>query len=215
MPRLEHPDMCKALVAISEAIRKGYDVARQEMAAKHYDSRVSKTAFSQVLHHSINQGIYDIGDSEPGIVTDLPPNPRRSHYHVIVVVDGVLIKVSAVSGRRKVPRYAVHRGRYALCQTYFRINLEGSLEIVDVPNPYDSKSLYLQVLHGSREDNSQYYGFAVIRQLDLYNSYAPDVIDMDEHLSTVAPDVSSYEDVTENFEIAILPTRGANHIANR
>ena len=185
------------------------------MTTKNYDPRVSKTAFAQILHHNVSQEVYDIRWNYTEVITDLPPNPRRSHHHVIAVVGNVCIRVSSVKQRHKVPRYAVHRSRYAIMQSYFRVNAEGCFEIVDVPDPYDPISVYVQILHGPSPGIPQKHGFTVLRSLDLDNNYSPDVIDLDEFLASAATVSSDFEQVTEDFDIPIISSTGALQDENR
>ena len=208
-------EVLDALAAINDAIKLGYEVTRGELEAKNYDPRVSKTAFGQALHHNISQGIYNIGENYSEIVTDLPPNRRRTHHHVIALVGRVLFTVSAVKHINGVPRYAAHRSRYALIQSYFRVNADGVFEIVNVPDPYNPSSLYVQILHGPTTDDPQRHAFTVLRLLDVDNHYFPTVIDLEEHLISAETVIANFETVTEDFEITVISPTGASQYENR
>lgn len=209
------PEVLDALAAIDDAIRWGYDVTRRDLKAKGFDPRVSKTAFGQELHHNVSQRVYNIGGNLPDIVTDLPPNMRRSHHHVIVVAGRVLFTVSAVKRRDQAPRYAVHRNRYAFLQEYFRIGDDGAFEIVPVPDPYDPGSLYVQVVHGPAPGDPQQHGFTVLRALDVDNNYYPLVINLEEFLASTMTTSSGTANVTEDFEITVISPTGASQHENR
>ena len=208
-------EVLDALDAINDAIKRGYEVTRRELKTKNYDPRVSKTAFGQALHHNISQGIYNIRENYSEIVTDLPPNSRRSHHHVIAVVGRVFFTVSAVKYSSGVPRYAAYRSRYALVQSYFRVSADGVFEIVNVPDPYDPGSLYVQILHGPATDDPQRHGFTILRVLDVDNHYFPAVINLEEHLTSAETIISSFENVTEDFEITVISPTGASQYENR
>ena len=207
-------EILDALTAIDDAIKRGYDVTRRDLKSKMFDPRVSKTAFGQGLHHNISQSVYNIGGNLPDIVTDLPPNMRRSHHHVIVVAGRVLFTMSAVKRRDQVPRYAVHRSRYAYLQEYFRIGDDGAFEIVPVPDPYDLSSMYVQVLHGPAPDDPQRHGFTVLRVLDVDNNFYPLVIDLEDFLTSAMTASSDNANVTEDFEIAVISPTGASQHEN-
>ncbi len=210
-PVLSSPAVISTLAAVDNAIERAYDVTRADLQGKHLDDRIEKTLHPQQLHHNVNQQVCDIGDIYPEMVTDLPPNRRRSHYHVIVTVESVLITVSAVPAPHRVPRRAVHRSRYAMCQRYFRAT--GSrLEVVPVPDPYDQHSLYIQVLHGPEPGYHFRHGFTVIRMLDADDRYLPDIIDLGEHLASVTTSRTDIEYVTEDFQIiAAVPEEGSQN----
>ncbi len=201
---LDAPAIVGALDAVNSAIKGGYGQTTDEMRVREYDRRIEKTAFGQILHHNINQQVFDIGRGASEFVTDLPPNHRRSHHHVIVTVQNVLITISAVGGPNKVPRPAFHRSRYAMQQTYFRTD-GFDLRIVPVPDPFDSNSLYLQLLHGPTSTDHTLHGFTVVRMLDIHDQYLPDIINLDEHLASIATTSGEYENVTEDFKVTILP----------
>ena len=212
---LGYPGVLYALDVINQAIKRGYDATTKELRTKNYDPRVSKTAFAQALHHNVNQEVYDIGGNLPEIVTDLPPNPTRSHHHVMAVVENVCIRVSAVKKSHQVPRYAAYRSRFGMMQSYFRVNAQGCFEIVDVPDPYDPGSVYIQILHGSSPGTPHKHGFTVFRVMELNNRYSQKVIDLDEFLAFAATINSDLENVTEDFDIPIISLEGALQDENR
>lgn len=131
---------------------------------------------------------------------------------MIVTVENVLITVSAVAARHSVPRKATHRSRYALRQTYFRVDTAG-LKIVSVPDPYDPHSLYLQILHGSEPGRHDRHGFTVVRMLDAADQYLPDIIDLDEHLASMSAVHSGHEHVTEDFQVTLVAREGGTQYA--
>ena len=209
---LDSPAVVSALHSVNTAIKRAYRATNTGLLEKGYDRRIEKTAFSQILHHNINQEVFDIGGTDRVLVTDLPPNSRRSHHHVIVTVENVLLTVSAVTARHRFPRKAAHRSRYAMRQTYFRV--EGTaLKIVPVPDPHDPRSLYLQLLHGPEPGHHERHGFTVIRILDPENQYLPDVIDLDEHLDSVATVHTDHEHVTEDFQVTVVVREGGSQNA--
>lgn len=212
---LGSPRLRDTLSAISQAIKRGYEVTSRELEAKNFDSRIYKTAFAQDLHHNINQEVYDVGGNLSDVVTDLPPNARRSHHHVMAVVDEVCIRVSAVKKSHGIPRYAAYRSRFRAVQSYFRINADGCLEIVNVPDPYDPGSLYVQILHGPISGNPRKHGFTVFRLQGLNDEYSPEAIDLDEFLASAATTTSDVENVTEDFDIPIISLEGASRDENR
>ncbi len=209
---LDSPAVVKALDGVNSAIKRAYSATGADLVEKGYDQRIAKTAFSQLLHHNINQEVFDVGGADGGPITDLPTNPRRSHHHVIVTVENVLITVSSVTGRHRVPRKAAHRSRYAMRQTYFRI-AGHDLKIMPVPNPHDQHSLYLQLLHGPEAGHHQRHGFTVIRMLDIDDQYLPDVIDLDEHLASIATAHTDLEHVTEDFRVTVVTQEGGKQHA--
>ena len=209
------PRVLYALAAIGQAIKRGYEITSRESEAKNLDCRISKTAFPQDLHHNINQEVYDVGGNSSDVLTDLPPNGRRSHYHVIAVVDGVCIRVSAVKKSHEIPRYAAYRSRFCGVQSYFRISTDGCLEIVDVPDPYDPGSVYVQILHGPVPGNPRKHGFTVFRLQGLNDEYSPEAIDLDEFLACAAMTTQEVENVTEDFDIPIISREGASRDENR
>lgn len=211
-PVLSSPAVVEALEAVDNAIGRAYDLTDTELQVKRLDRRAEKTFRPQLLHHNVNQQVCDLGGMYPELVTDLPPNRRGSHYHVIASVEGVLMTVSAVPAPHRVPRKAVHRSRYALRQRYFRKAGSG-LEIVPVPDPHDPKSLYIQVLHGPEVGPGLSHGFTVIRILDVYDQYLPDVIDLSEHLASVAAAQTDIEHVTEDFQVTLVVPEGVNQNA--
>ncbi len=210
---LRSPAVVDALAAVDGAITQAYDLTRADLQSKRLDRRIEKTWRPQQLHHNINQQICDVGGMYPGLVTDLPPNRRRSHHHVIVSVENVLMRVSAVPAPDRTPRLALHRSRFAICQTYFRMG-ESGLEIVPVPNPYDDEhSLYIHVLHGPQPGEPSTHGFTVVRVLDIDDKYLPNIIDLGEHLALVAGTQTNIEHVTEDFQVTVLVPEGVNQIA--
>ncbi len=209
---LDSPAVVTALDTVNSAIKRGYGATRADLMEKGYDRRIEKTAFSQILHHNINQEVFDIGVTDRGLVTDLPPNRRRSHHHVILTVENVLITVSAVTARYRLPRKAAHRSRYAMRQTYFRV-VGTDLRIVPVPDPHDPHSLYLQLLHGPEPGQHERHGFTVVRMLDADNHYLPDIIDLDEHLASIATVETDHEQVTEDFQVTVVTREGGGQHA--
>ena len=204
-----------ALDAINQAIKRGYDVTNREMGERNYDPRISKTAFAQDLHHNINQQVFDVGGNSSDVVTDLPPNARRSHHHVMAVVDNVCIRLSSVKKRDGVPRYAAYRSRFWIVQSYFRINADGRLETVDVPDPYDPDSAYVQILHGPSSETFRQHGFTVFRLQGLDDKYSEEVVDLDEFLASSVPITTDVETVTEDFDIPIISLEGASRDEDR
>ena len=200
---LDSSAVVSALDTVNRAIKRAYDATSADLLDKGYDRRIKKTAYSQVLHHNINQEVFDTGGKDRGLVTDLPPNPRRSHHHVIITVKNVLMTVSAVTARHRVPRRATHRSRYALRQTYFRVEGTG-FTIVPVPDPHDPHAVYLQLLHGPDPVHHERHGFTVVRMLDTDNQYLPDIIDLDEHLASIATVETDHEQVTEDFQVTVV-----------
>ena len=209
---LDSPAVVIALDTVNRAIKRAYGATSADLLDKGYDRRIEKTAYSQILHHNINQEVFDIGGRDHVFVTDLPPNPRRSHHHVIVTVENVLMTVSAVTARHRVPRQATHRSRYAMRQTYFRV--EGTdLKIVAVPDPHTPQSLYLQLLHGPERGRHESHGFTVVRMLDIDDQYLPDIIDLDEHLASIATVNTDHEHVTEDFQVTVVAREGGGQHA--
>ena len=204
---LSSSPVVSVLAAVDSAIRRAYDLTNTELQVKRLDKRAEKTLRPQLLHHNVNQQVCDLGGMYPDLLTDLPPNRRGSHHHVIAAVENVLMTVSTVPTPYSVPRYAGHRSRYALRQRYFRMAGSG-LEIVPVPDPCDGRSLYIQVLHGPEPGHGLSHGFTVLRMLDVNDQYLPDIIDLDEHLASVAAVQADHELITEDFQVVLAVPKG-------
>ena len=173
---LSEPPVLHALSEVNSGIGRGYAQAGKEMQKAKFTPGLVRTAFPQSLYHHVTQQVCDIGGNDAEIVTDLRSNRRRSVDHVIVAVSNVLMTVSAVKTPQQKPRYAAHRSRYAMTQTYFktpRSEPPDPLEAMPIPNPYDIGSLYIQVLHGPKSDDRQQHGFTVIRAMDMNDQYYP------------------------------------------
>lgn len=210
---LSSPLVVDILTDINGSLGRSYDLAHAELQMLRLDGRIEKTLWPQLLHHHVNQQIYDLGGMYPELVTDLPPNPRWSHHHVMASVEDLLMTFSAVPALDMVPRKAVHRSRYALRQRYFRIS-EPGFEIVPVPDPYDRQSLYIQVLYGPSAEDRRSHGFTVIRILDENDQYLPGVIDLDEYLAGIEAEQRDRELIGEDFQItAALAQEGVKQNA--
>ena len=100
-----------ALRTIEAAIQDAWSDTRAQMVESQFDHEVVHTAFGQFLVHNARNRIRRI--EAPGVGSRLVPNRRGSAYHVQVIIENLLLTISAVNDPQSQPRFARFRDSYA------------------------------------------------------------------------------------------------------
>jgi hypothetical protein len=84
----------------------------------------------------------------PGVNVESRLNRKHTSYHTLVQVKNVVVTVSKVASRKKLPRNTLFRENLAGAQSYFVPKAKGGIQIRKPIYPSNSK-LYAIIIHGT------------------------------------------------------------------
>ena len=196
-------DSVAAFEALDATIQYAYYLTGNQMVELGYDRRIAQTAFGQYLYHNVMHEVQLLGRNDPSIEAELHPHVRESGHHVVVMLQGLIITISAVEHRGQRPRYAAHRSIYA-GQLSFTITDDGKFVVPPLSVQDFSQPAYIQLLHGPEPGNRQRHGFTLLAFLNERGEYLSDVVDLHEKLASIAVERQTRETVREDLRLKFV-----------
>ena len=198
-----NPQHVLILTALDTIVSDAYPTTRREMVDKRFSKRVTLTAFPQYLFHNMLHEAEVLSETEPRLGVTIRPHVRESGYHVVAMIEDLIITISAVQHSGQRPRYAAHRAQYAGQMSFAEV--DGYF--VQVPFLEDTafRLKYVQLLHGPEPGDRQKHGFSILAFMNERGEYLPEVIDLRQQLKSIVEEHGTVETVHEELGLRFVP----------